>query len=296
MPRPRGSKNRRTLEREARDRKKKEALDQRSDDQIVTEIKERFDIYFDMIQGTYEDTTSALIVSGSAGVGKSYTAEWALEYAKRHFGIAYQIVRGCITPIDLYELAYNFSNPRSVIVLDDADMIFDDETGLNILKSLLDTSVERKVNWMTDHPRFKGEGALPKEFTFRGAMIFLTNKNFQEYIDEGKGRYTPHMEALMSRSIYLDLKMHNRREVALWTRHLVLRNKILRQIETKDGRPITEQEEIMLMDWIRDNMDDLRELSIRTALKLARVYLRNRNEWQKRARILFLRDDVVKEK
>jgi len=292
VPRPKGRKNKATLEAERIAREREQKLAARTDDEVVQEIKDRFDIYWDMIKGTYEDTTSALIVSGSAGVGKSYTAEWALEHARSVGGIRYQIVRGMITPIDLYALAYNFCNPGNVIVLDDADMIFDDEIGLNILKSLLDTSVDRKVNWMTDHPRFKGVDALPKEFVFRGAMIFLTNKNFQEYIDNGKGKYVPHMEALMSRSIYLDLKMHNRREVACWARHLVLKNKILRQLPTQDGQSITEPEEMMLMDWIRDNTNDLRELSIRTAIKLGRVYLRNRTEWKRRAEILFLREEA----
>lgn len=292
MPRPKGAKNKATLEAEKKRKERLAKLAARTDSEIVSDIKSRFDIYFDMIQGTYEDTTSALIVSGSAGVGKSYTAEWALEHAQKVHNVRYQIVRGMITPIDLYELAYNFSKPGNVIVLDDADMIFDDEIGLNILKSLLDTSVERKVNWMTDHPRFKGTDALPKEFVFRGSMIFLTNKDFQRYIDEGRGKYVPHMEALMSRSIYLDLCMHDRREVALWARHLVIKNKILRQIPTPDGKQITEAEEIMLMDWIRDNTDNLRELSIRTALKLARIFIRNRSEWKKRAEILFLRDNL----
>lgn len=286
MPRPKGALNKTTKERLEREKKRQARLNARSDEEIVTDIKDRFDIYYDMIKGTYEDTTSALIVSGSAGVGKSYTAEWALDSAKQARGIQYQIVRGAITPIDLYELSYKFRHPNSVIVLDDADMIFDDETGLNILKSLLDTSVERKVNWMTDHPRFKGENALPKEFTFRGSMIFLTNKDFQKYIDESKGKYVPHMEALMSRSIYLDLKMHSRREVGLWTRHLVINNRILQEFG------LSSDEQLMVLDWLMKHIDQLRELSIRTAIKLGRVYKRNPNEWEKRARILFLREDI----
>jgi hypothetical protein len=278
--------NKTTKERLEREKKRQAKLDARTDTEIVTDIKDRFDIYYDMIKGTYEDTTSALIVSGSAGVGKSYTAEWALDGAKHTKGISYQIVRGAITPIDLYELSYKFRHPNSVIVLDDADMIFDDEVGLNILKSLLDTSVERKVNWMTDHPRFKGENALPKEFTFRGSMIFLTNKDFQKYIDDGKGKYVPHMEALMSRSIYLDLKMHSRREVGLWTKHLVINNRILQEFG------LSSEEQLMVLDWLMTHIDQLRELSIRTAIKLGRVYKRNPDQWEKRARILFLREDI----
>jgi hypothetical protein len=289
LPRPKGSKNKATLAREKAEKERLKKLASRTDEQIVNEIRDRFNIFNDMIRGTFADGQSliqALIVSGAAGVGKSYTAEWALDAAKQKYGIKYEIVRGMISPIDLYELAYKMREPRHVIVLDDADAIFDDEVGLNLLKGLLDTSIERKVNWMTDHPRFKGEGALDKSFIYRGAILFLTNKDFQKYMDDGKGKYVPHMEALMSRSIYLDLCMHERREVALWARHLVLKNRILQDIGT------TQSEEMMLMDWIRDNTENLRELSIRTAIKLARIFKQNPTEWKRRAEILLLRETV----
>lgn len=286
MGRPKGSKNRKTLVREAL----LSLPDPRSDQEIVDDIRDRFDVYHRMITGTTgeNEPITSLIVSGSAGVGKSYTAEWVLEHMKQKFGIVYRIIRGTISALDLYELAYEMSKPRHVIVLDDADRIFEDEEGLNILKSLLDTSLERKVNWMTDHPRFKGENALPKEFTFAGAMVFLTNKNFQEYIDANSGKYVEHMNALMSRSIYLDLKMHTRREVALWTRHLVTRNGILRQIG------LTEEQEKMLVDWVVSKQNDLRELSIRTAIKLGRLFKMKQDDWERTAQILLLREDPKK--
>lgn len=278
MGRPRGSKNKATLAKQGA-----LVVDKRTDSEIVEDIKNRFDIFYQMIHGTIENTITALIVSGSAGVGKSYTAEWALENAKQQSGIKYKIVRGTISPIDLYELSYTYRDAYSVIVLDDADSIFDDEIGLNILKSLLDTSIIRRVNWMTDHPRFKGQDALPKEFEFRGGMVFLTNRDFQTYIDNRIGKHVEHMMALMSRSMYLDLKMHTRREVALWTRHIVTRNKILRQIG------MTEDEEMGLMDWLVGKQDQLRELSIRTAIKLGKIYKMNPGRWETVAKILLVR-------
>jgi hypothetical protein len=283
MGRPRGSKNKNVLLRMG---KIKAAPDTRSDNQIIDEIKARFDIFYRMIVGSFQDSITALIVSGSAGVGKSYTAEWALDRAKQANGIRYRIVRGTISALELYCLAYELNKERDVIVLDDADRIFDDEEGLNILKTLLDTSIERKVSWLTDHPRFKGEDALPKDYVYKGSMIFLTNRNFQEYIDNGTGRHVEHMNALMSRSIYLDLKMHTRREVSLWAKHLVIRNGILQQLG------LTKDQEQMVMDWLIDNRDKLREMSIRTAIKLGKIYKMNASTWEMTAQVLLLKEKI----
>jgi hypothetical protein len=284
MSRPKGSKNVNTLiQQNLPIPGKNPNVDTRTDDDILNNIIERFETYHRMVIGASEGAITATIVSGAAGIGKSYTAEWALEHARETKGTSFKIIRGAINALDLYEQAYRYRNPRQVIVLDDADRIFDDEDGLNLLKCLLDTSVERKVNWMTDHPRFKGEDALPKEFTYAGAMLFLTNKNFQDYIDSAYGRYVEHMSALMSRSIYLDLKMHSRREVEIWGSHLVGRNKILQQ----DGcTPGMERDAI---DWVKKNMYDLRELSIRTYLKLGKFMKMNDQNWERLATITLLR-------
>jgi len=284
MSRPKGRKNNATLANMGLQLPNKPpVIDKRTDGEILDTIIERFETYHRMVVGATEDTITATIVSGAAGIGKSYTAEWALDNAKETRGTQFKIIRGAINALDLYEQAYKFSKPRQVIVLDDADRIFDDEDGLNLLKCLLDTSVERKVNWMTDHPRFKGENALPKEFTYSGGMLFLTNKNFQDYIDTGFGRYVEHMSALMSRSIYLDLKMHSRREVEIWGSHLVKRNKILQQ------GGCTPKQEDEAIDWVKKNMADLRELSIRTYIKLGKFMRMRDQKWERLAQITLLR-------
>jgi hypothetical protein len=120
-------------------------------------------------------------------------------------------------------------------------------------------------------------------------MVFLTNKDFQAIIDREEGKFVEHMRALMSRSIYLDLKMHTRREVGLWTRHIVLRNGILRHPPIQ----IPAESEKMLVDWIIERSDELRELSIRTAIKLAKIYKSNESNWEQVAKILLLREDPL---
>lgn len=283
MSRPKGSKNVKTLIQQGLPLANAPVrIDKRTDDEILDNIIERFETYADMVRGATDNTITATIVSGAAGIGKSYTAEWALERARETKGTSFKIIRGAINALDLYEQAYLYRNPRQVIVLDDADRIFDDETGLNLLKCLLDTSIERKVNWMTDSAKFKGEDALPKEFVYSGAMIFLTNKNFQEYVNLGKGIYVEHMRALLSRTIYLDLKMHSRREVEIWGSHLVARNKILQQ----DG--CTPGQERDAIDWIKKNISDLRELSIRTYLKIGKFMKMSPTNWTRLAEITLL--------
>jgi hypothetical protein len=293
MGRPRGAKNKATLAKLGLDKAGKPVKDTRTDLDIVSTIVERFNVYYRMVKAAAQEAITALIVSGSAGVGKTYTAQWALNHEKETKGTRFKLVNGNASAIGLYETAYRYRHSKDVIVLDDADRIFDDEESLNILKVLLDTSHERWVSWITDHAMFKGEGddKLPREFVYNGSMIFLTNKDFQSYIDTGKGRYVEHMEALMSRSIYLDLKMHNRREVALWMKHIVLKNKILQ------AAPIylSADQEQEAVNWILKNRAEVRELSIRTALKLGKMMKMDRDDkteqWERMAEITLLRNE-----
>ena len=281
-----------------------EPIDPRDDDEILEDIITRFDVYYRMMLGATEDAITSLIVSGAAGVGKSYTSEWVLsnvaETAEKESekqlthkertvpsGFRYTIVQGTITAIELYCLAYQYRHRNNVIVLDDADRIFDDEEGLNILKALLDTGTTRRVSWMSDHSRFKGDDAPPKQFEYRGSMVFLTNKDFQRVIDGTRSRKNAeHMSALMSRSIYLDLMMHTRRQITLWVHHIVTNNLILQKIGC------TAEQEKEAVDWLVDNMEDLREISIRTALKVGRFMKMDPENWETDAKVTLLKGET----
>lgn len=291
MSRPKGSKNKSTLQKlglispDAMLKPQEVKPDTRTDEEILGIITSRFDVYWDMVKGAINGDVTSLIVSGSAGVGKSYTAQIAVEKAQeKNPNIRAFFVRGTISGIDLYSLAYRYNDEKNVIVLDDADRVFDEEQSLNILKSLLDTSATRRVTWMTDHPRFKGEDALPKEFNYKGSIIFLTNKNFQLFLDAQTGKHLEHMEALMSRSLYLDLKMHSRREVMIWIKHLISHNKMLETIG------LTAEQSKIALEWLHANIENLRELSIRTALKIGRLMLMNPNHWENAAKVTLLRN------
>lgn len=247
----------------------------RSDADILSDLKERFSILSLLTKGAIAKNIRAVVVTGAPGVGKTYTVENILE----HSNVPHEIVRGALSAVNLYKLGYKYRKAGSVIVLDDADSIFNDEDALNILKAFCDTSSTRRVSWMKESQALV-EDDVPKQYEFEGAMIFISNLDFQRFVDEGKNKYAQHFEALMSRSLYLDLRLHGRDELGVWVNHIA-----------KDGR-IFDRENVPkdlhepILNFLTVNRDRLRELSIRTLMKTCQLAKDNPKNWQSIARVL----------
>ena len=250
----------------------------RSDSQILSDLKERFDILSLLTKGAVAENIRAMVVTGAPGVGKTYTVEQILEQSD----VPHEIVRGSLSALHLYMLAYNYRKPGNVIVLDDADSIFNDEDALNILKALCDTSSSRKVSYMKEAPQLK-EADIPQSFEFNGAMIFISNLDFQTFVDEGKNKYAQHFEALMSRSLYLDLRLHNRDELGVWVNHIANAGRIF------DREDVPTNLRTPILHFLDNHRHDLRELSIRTLMKLCGLAKDNPNRWESIARVLLTR-------
>jgi Cdc6-like AAA superfamily ATPase len=250
----------------------------RSDSQILSDLKERFDILSLLTKGAVAQNIRAMVVTGAPGVGKTYTVEQILEKSN----VPHEIVRGSLSAIHLYMLAYNYRRPGNVIVLDDADSIFNDEDALNILKALCDTSTSRKVSYMKEAPQLK-EADIPQQFEFNGAMIFISNLDFQTFVDEGKNKYAQHFEALMSRSLYLDLRLHDRNELGVWVNHIANAGRIF------DREDVPQTLRTPILNFLNTNRHDLRELSIRTLMKLCGLAKDNPARWESIARVLLTR-------
>jgi hypothetical protein len=247
----------------------------RSDEQVLTDLKERFDILSLLTKGAIAQNIRAMVVSGAPGVGKTYTVEQILEQAD----VPHEIVRGSLSAIHLYMLAYRYRKAGSVIVLDDADSIFNDEDALNILKALCDTSSSRKVSYMKEAPQLKEED-IPQQFEYNGAMIFISNLDFQTFVDEGKNKYAQHFEALMSRSLYLDLRLHSRDELGVWVNHIASSGRIF------DREDVPEELRAPILNFLQSHRYELRELSIRTLMKLCGLAKDNPARWDTIARVL----------
>jgi hypothetical protein len=250
----------------------------RTDKEILADLKERFNILSILTQGAVAQNVRAVTVTGAPGVGKTFTVEQILNHAKNSKGIKFEVIKGSISALNLYMLAYRMKEPGSVIVLDDADTIFGDEDALNILKVLCDSSEYRTVSYMKEAHQLK-ENDIPQSFDFNGSMIFISNLDFQRYVDEGKNKYSQHFEALMSRSLYLDLRLHSRQELSVWIEHVATTGHIFR----REG--LTEAQGKAVLGFLRQYRENLRELSLRTLLKTSQLVKTN-NNWESMAKIL----------
>lgn len=253
-----------------------------TDAQILERVSLRFKLLRETAQASVDGNVRSFIVSGAPGVGKTHTIEEIVAHAKEHKGLNAIIVRGVLTAINLYKLLYKFSSTNSLIVLDDADGIFFSEDATAILKAALDTSLTRQISWMSESSALKDEG-IPNTFTFYGSMIFITNIDFQGFIDAGRNKITPHLEALINRSLYLDLKLHTRREIVLWLKHALRKFHILRQAGLNDAQ--TES----VIEYLVTNQDHLRSLSLRTALACAGFIKQDATGWRNMANVFLLK-------
>jgi hypothetical protein len=205
-----------------------------------------------------------MIVSGPPGVGKSFGVEAVLQKADLFNTLAerkpkFEVVKGAMSSIGLYAKLYEFSGEGNVVVFDDCDDILMEEQSLNTLKGALDSSERRFISWNTDSRILRSEG-IPDRFEFKGAAIFITNIKF-EHVRSKKLR--DHLDALESRCHYIDLQMDTNREKILRIKQVVGKGEMLAKYEFQD----CVKDEIV--QFVEDNQDKLRELSLRMVLKIA---------------------------
>ena len=260
-----------------------EPVTQETDEEIEKRLEERFEVLQELTDAAIASDVNAMIVSGPAGLGKSFTVERALESWDPN-GSSHRIVKGYIRATSLYKLLYQHRARGQVLVFDDADDVFLDETALNLLKAALDSNDRRIISYMTEGSLIDDETAerLPKSFQFEGTVIFVTNYDFDGMIARGS-KLAPHLQALVSRAHYVDLAMKTKRD------YMVRIKQVIRQgLLTNVGLSSTAQAEVL--DFLESNQDRLRELSLRMALKVGTIRRRSESNWRKVARVTCCRN------
>ena len=234
-----------------------------SDEEVIERMRKRFAILDDMTKATKRGDVRAMIVSGPPGVGKSYGVETVLD---RYGTVStlgntapkYEVCKGAMSPIGLYCKLYKLAAKDNVIVFDDCDSILLDDLSLNILKAALDSKKTRRICWNTDSHMLRREG-VPDTFEFAGSVIFITNIKFDNVRSK---KLRDHLEALESRCHYIDLTIDTLREKLLRIQQIV-KDGMLNSYALPEG---TQQE---VVQYIWDNKRRLREISLRTVLKIA---------------------------
>ena len=267
--------------------KAKEAqLAQVSDDEIMERLRTRFTILDDMTRAVKKGDVRAMIVTGPPGVGKSFGVEKVLSKHDVFADVAqneklkkYEVVKGAMSAIGLYSKLYEYSDKKSILVFDDCDSVLLDDLSLNILKAALDSSKKRMIHWNTDSRLLRSEG-VPNSFEFKGGAIFITNIKFDNVKSK---KLRDHLEALESRCHYLDLTIDTEREKVLRIKQVVSECGML------DDYGFSDLEKQVLIDFVDDNKKKLRELSLRTVLKIADLKKSMPSNWRAVAEVTCMR-------
>lgn len=244
---------------------------------IATNIKKRFRVLDKLTKAIIDGNIRSLIISGAPGIGKTFTMENALNEAVEEGDISkFSIRRGRMSAIALFAALYEHKDEGDVLMLDDSD-VFSDEDTLDLLKAALDTTKRRYLTWGTATTWLEDNG-YENEFEFNGTVVFITNKNFDQILGSGSG-LSVHIEALMSRGVYLDMGIHTKLEVMVRVDMVIKESSIIEDEELDDNQAL------MLSDWLWDHFYLMREISIRSVSKIAHFIKSDPDEWEDMAEV-----------
>ena len=262
------------------------ALASETDESILDRMRERFEILDDMTRAVKAGKVRAMIVTGPPGVGKSFGVERVLSKHDVFATVAndqklkkYEVVKGAMSALGLYSKLYHYKDAKNILVFDDCDSVLLDDLSLNILKAALDTSSKRMIHWNTESHSLRREG-VPDSFEFKGGAIFITNIKF-DHVKSRKLR--DHLEALESRCHYLDLTIDTQREKLLRIQQVVTECGML------DKYDLTDEAKLDVVNFTRANVDRVRELSLRTVLKIADLRASFPDKWESVAAMTCMR-------
>ena len=257
-----------------------------TDEEILTRLRDRFEILDDMTRAVKKGAVRAMIVTGPPGVGKSFGVEKVLAKHDVFADVAndsklkkYEVVKGAMSAIGLYSKLYEYSDKKCILVFDDCDSVLLDDLSLNILKAALDTSKKRMIHWNTDSRLLRSEG-VPNSFEFKGGAIFITNIKFDHVKSK---KLQDHLEALESRCHYLDLTIDTQREKVLRIKQVVNECGML------DSYDLDDQAKLDVVNFVDANKDRMRELSLRTVLKVADLRASFPDKWKSVAEMTCMR-------
>jgi len=254
-----------------------------TDEEIVERLRNRFEVLKDMTKAVKEGTVRAMIVTGPPGVGKSFGVDEVLSKDDLFNKLGerkpkYEIVKGAMSAIGLYTKLYQYSEKGNVIVFDDCDSVLLDDLSLNILKAALDSSKKRTISWNTDSRILRNEG-VPDKFEFKAGAIFITNIKFENVRSK---KLQDHLAALESRCHYIDLQMDTDREKVLRIKQIVTDG----MLDTYEFEDVQRDE---VVDFIIENRAKMRELSLRTVLKVADLRKSFTTNWKAMAEVTVMK-------
>ena len=250
---------------------------EKSDEEILSEITETFDILKEMTSAVGGGVVKGLVVSGAAGIGKSHTVEETLKAELHMLGAMrgvknmWESIHGAMSAPKLYEKLYEFRDSSNVLVFDDCDGILYDEDALNILKAALDSRAKRTIHWNTNSIMLERRD-IPNSFEYQGGIIFITNIDFTQVRSP---RISNHLQAIVSRCHYMSLGIDSVRQKMIHIKNVAETTDML---SNHDFDEVGKKE---VMDYVMENSHRLREISLRSCIKVADLRKAVPSRWRK---------------
>jgi hypothetical protein len=124
----------------------------------------------------------------------------------------------------------------------------------------------------------RSEG-VPDKFEFKAGAIFITNIKFENVRSK---KLQDHLAALESRCHYVDLQMDTDREKVLRIKQIVEDG----MLDSYEFEPVVKDE---VVDFIVENRANMRELSLRTVLKVADLRKSFATNWKNMAEVTVMK-------
>ena len=245
-------------------------------------IKDRYEALESYAENVARGLFPSMIVSGPPGLGKSHTIKKVIrQLIKRGLMKEEQVsyISGTIRGPGLYIKLYEQRN-NGLIVLDDSDDIFRDETALNLMKCVLDSSEERVVSYHK-LANFLEKEDIPSSFTFNGSIIFCTNIDMEMEMNKSN-ILSPHFGALIDRSLYLHLAMRNQYD------YFVRVNQVIQEGLFRDLR-LSKDQIKEIIRFVKENLEDFYILSLRLVYYIGVIRKTRPDTWQRDVRATKMR-------
>lgn len=219
-------------------------------------VSEKWELAIITLKIVFDGNTSGVVITGSPGMGKTFTIFQTLNALGKKKDVDYHYVQGAkITVSAFYAMLYEHSD--KLLIFDDSDSVFNNADGINMMKAALDTTGERVLTY--DSPYVDKLG-IPKSFRFTGKMVFISNLSMSD-VDS----------ALRSRSLVMDLHM---------TRAEKLQDISDKFASVSNGvnSSLTLEEKTFIKDFLIDFASDAgnggfpKQIDFRTLVKLYDIY------------------------
>lgn len=245
--------------------------------QHVLDIQKHLELTGKFVKSVIDGVHKNAILEGPPGLGKSHVVAQALKAAGKVERKDYYILKGHVSPINLFVLLGLLRNPGQVLVLDDCDDVFQSELGFNMLKAALDPD-NRYVSYQSQRiPIING---VPMgDFEYNGTMIICTNVSM---VANGKSRRSQHMAAVLSRAVVWPMRLESPQSKFAQIYNMTMNEDYLNQ----DARTSLDlKQKIELLQFIWGNLRDIKDLDLRLPQKIAAEIKVNKS-WAETCKIM----------